>query len=372
MSVCKPAEVNSMGKLTNLFFWNQEKTYKQLASNNQNAIDQYNEKMISILPLMGWVLLLLPLLAVPFSNTKEDAIPAYLQAFAIYFVLFFLYRLPAMRKRSLCGLYISFSALFLLAIYLSVVHSPNMRATVLMGVFCIMPLSFIDRPSRMNLFVAFWFVVHTILAFSLKPQYALDDTINCLCFGILGCFLGNMVVQVRLESFETHRLLILEKETDVLTGLLNRRKLFETLTFLETTEAGKPSGFLMVDIDHFKELNDNYGHAAGDRCLGCFGEVIKKYMQNFRLHFYRYGGEEFVAAAYGYSKKEIFSVAESLRIAIQNTDMDGCHITVSIGVAYCGEEQVRNYEKVIARADEAAYAAKRSGRNRVYMEQNEV
>ena len=361
-----------MRKLTNLLFWNQEKIYKQLVFDNQNAIDQYNEKMISILPLMGWVLMLLPLLAVPFSNTKEDAIPAYLLGFAIYFVLFFLFRLPVMRKYSLGGLYISFSVLFLLAIYLSVVHSPNMRATILLGVFCIMPLSFIDRPNRMNLFVAFWFAVHTILAFYLKPQYALDDTINCLCFGILGCFLGNMVVQVRLESFETHRLLILEKETDVLTGLPNRRKLFETLAYLETTQAEKPSGFLMIDIDHFKELNDNYGHAAGDRCLGCFGEVLKKYMQNFRLHFYRYGGEEFVAVAYGYSEKEIYTISESLRIAIQSADMDGYHITVSIGAAYCGEEQVRNYEKIIVRADEAAYAAKRSGRNRVYMEPNEV
>lgn len=128
----------------------------------------------------------------------------------------------------------------------------------------------------------------------------------------------------------------------------------------------------MLDIDNFKELNDQHGHAAGDRCLGCFGEVLTKYMQNFRLDFYRYGGEEFVALVYGYSEKEIYSVAEGLRIAVQSTDMDGRRITVSIGAAYCGEEQVRNYEKVIVRADEAAYAAKRSGRNRVCMEQNEA
>ncbi len=361
-----------MGKLTNLLFWNKRKTYLQLVSDNQKSIDEYNEKMISILPLMGWVLMLLPLLAAPFSNTKADAVPVYLLTFAIYFALFVLYRLPVMRKHALCGLYISFSVLFLLAIYLSVIHSPNMRATILLGVFCIMPLSFIDRPIRMNLFVAFWFGVHTALAFYMKPQYALDDAVNCLCFGILGCFLGNMVVQVRLDSYETRRLLILEKETDVLTGLPNRRKLFETLAFLETTDAEKPSGILMLDIDHFKELNDAYGHAAGDRCLGCFGEVMTKFMQNFQLHFYRYGGEEFVALAYGYSEKEIFSVAESLRIVVQSTDMDGRRITVSIGAVYCGEEQVRNYEKVIVRADEAAYAAKRSGRNRVCMERNEV
>ncbi len=361
-----------MVKFMNLFFWNRRTNYKQLMSDNHKAINEYNEKMISMLALMGWVLMLLPLLAVPFSNTKADAAPAYLLAFAIYFAIFFLFRLPVMRKYSLWGLYISFSVLFLLTIYLSVIHSPNMRATILLGVFCIMPFSFIDRPNRMNLFVAFWFVVHTILAFHLKAQYALDDTINCLCFCILGCFLGNMVVQARLESYESRRLLIIEKETDVLTGLPNRRKLFETLGYLETTDAEKPSGILMLDIDNFKELNDTYGHAAGDRCLGCFGDVMTKYMQNFQLHFYRYGGEEFVALAYGYSEEELFPVAESLRIAVQSTDMDGRRITVSIGVAYCGKEQIPNYEKVITRADEAAYTAKRSGRNRVCMDQNEV
>ena len=359
-------------KMPSLFFGHQQTDHKQLVSDNRKVIDDYNDRMISILPIMGWVVMLLMFLVAPFNNTKADAVPVYLLAFAVYLILFFLYRLPVMKKYSLYGLYISFSVLFLLAIYLSVIHSPNMRATIILGAFCVTPLSFIDYPVRMNLFVAFWFVVHTALVFYLKPQYALDDTINCLCFCILGCFLGNTAVQVRLESYETRRLLILEKETDVLTGLPNRRKLFETLSYLESTDVEKPTGILMLDVDHFKELNDNYGHAAGDRCLCCFGEVMTKYMQISRLYFYRYGGEEFVALAYGYNEKEIFSVAESLRLIVQSTDIDGRHITVSIGAVYCGEEQMRNYEKVIVRADEAAYAAKHSGRNKVCMESNKI
>ncbi len=350
-------------------FGNQGKTYIQLAADNRKATEEYNEKMLSALSLIGGILLLLPLLAAPFSSTKAGAVPAYLLAASVYFALFFLSRLPVMKKYSLCGLYIVFSVFFMLAIFLSVIHSPGMRATILLGAFCIMPLGFIDRPGRMNLFVVFWFAVHTILAFYLKPQYALDDVINSLCFAILGCFLGNMMVRVRLESYEASRLLTIEKETDVLTGLFNRRKLFETLALLETADAEKPSGILMVDIDYFKSFNDSYGHAAGDRCLSRFGEVLLKFTQNFRLHFYRYGGEEFVAMAYGYSEKELSAIAESLRIAIQSTDVDGHQITISIGAAYCGDEQVLNYEKVIDRADQAVYAAKRTGRNRVCLEQ---
>jgi diguanylate cyclase (GGDEF)-like protein len=76
--------------------------------------------------------------------------------------------------------------------------------------------------------------------------------------------------------------------------------------------------------------------------------------------------------AYGYDAKELLSIAESLRIAVQSIDMDGCHMTVSIGIAYCGEEHVQNYETVIDRADKAVYAAKLAGRNKVSIEQNEM
>jgi diguanylate cyclase (GGDEF)-like protein len=350
---------------------NKEKNYKQLAYVNRKAVNEYNEKTLSTLLLLGWILVLFPLASVPFSNTKADAVPAYLLSFSIFFALFLLFKIPVIKKYTYIGLYASFSVLFLLGIYLSVIHSPDMRATILLGGFIIMPLSFIDRSHRSILFLAFWLVVHTVLAFYLKPQYALDDTLNCLCSAVLGCYLGKTLMQVRLEGYEAQRLLTIEKETDVLTGLLNRRKLFETLATLETTGAEKPSGMLMIDIDYFKDFNDNYGHASGDKYLNCFGETLTKFTQNFRLDFYRYGGEEFVGMAYGYDEEELLTIAESLRIAVQDTGIDGHHTTVSIGVAYCGDEHVRNYEKIIDRADKAAYAAKHAGRNKCYRaEQN--
>jgi diguanylate cyclase (GGDEF)-like protein len=344
----------------------------QLASANSGAISAYNEKMLSALSLMGGLLMLLPLLAVPFSRTKTNVVPVYVLSAVLLLALFFLFRFAFMKKHTILGLYIFFSVLFLFAIYLSVIHSPNMRATILLGMFFIMPLGFIDRPSRMNMFVAFWFIVHTVLSIYLKPHFAFDDTINCVCFAMPGCFIGNIMVRVRLDSYEAHRLLTIEKETDVLTGLFNRRKLFETLAELETTGAEKPSGILMMDIDHFKDFNDTYGHAAGDKCLSRLGEAFTQFSQNFRLHFYRYGGEEFLALAYGYDEKDLLSIAESLRIAVQSTDTDGHHTTISIGAAYCGDEQVRNYETIIDRADKAAYAAKRAGRNKVCMEPNDI
>ncbi|MDD4080293.1 MAG: GGDEF domain-containing protein [Eubacteriales bacterium] len=347
--------------------WKPERTYLRLAPENRAAMAAHNEKMIGILPIMGWLLMLLPLFSVPLSSTKSGAVPVYLAGFAGFFALFLIYQLPGMKKHALAGLYAAYSIFFLLAVYLSVIHSPGMRATILLGVFCLMPFSFIDRPLRMNLFAAFWLALHAILAFLLKPRsLALDDTINCLCFAILGCFLGNLVVQVRVESFETHRQLILQKETDVLTGLSNRRKLYETLAHLETPASIKPSCVMMIDIDHFKELNDVHGHAAGDRCLGWFGKKLKGFSKDYRIDFYRYGGEEFVAIAYGYSEAKVLDIAESLRASIEKDDVFS--LTVSIGVAYCQDDKISNYETVIERADQAAYNAKRLGRNRVSLE----
>lgn len=344
---------------------NLNRNYSQLASDNSKEISDYNESMLSALSLIGGILMLLPLMAAPFSNTKHDAVPVYAITAILYLALFFLFRPPIMKKYVLVGLYVIFSIFFAFAIYLSVIHTPNMRATILLGAFCIMPLGFIDRPLRMNLFAVFWLLVHTILAYYLKPQYALDDTINTVCFAILGCFVGNKMVWVRLDSYEARRLLTIEKETDVLTGLYNRRKLFETLVVLETKNVEKPTGMLMIDIDFFKTFNDTHGHAAGDNILHHFGKIFSEFSEAFNLKFYRYGGEEFVAFAYGYDENQLCSVAENLRIAVQETDIDGHSMTVCIGAAYTGEEQVRNFENIIDQADKAAYEAKRLGRNRV-------
>lgn len=348
---------------------NKGKEYRIFASANSKAINKYNETILSALTLIGGFLLLLPIMASPFSETKKNAIFAYLIASALSFAIFFLFKFSFMKKHFLGALYFYFSLFFALAVFLSVIHSPNMRATIILGTFCIVPLGFIDRPLRINLFIAFWFAVHTVLSFLFKPRYALDDLINCLCFAILGCFIGNIMLWVRLNGYEAQRLLIIEKETDVLTGLNNRRKLYQNLVALETTDAEKPTGIFMIDIDHFKEYNDTYGHAAGDKCLSRLGEVFTTFSQNFKLQFYRYGGEEFLAMAYNYGEKELMSIAEGLRIAVESTEIDGREINICIGVAYCGNEQVKNYEKIIERADKAAYAAKRAGRNQVCFEE---
>jgi diguanylate cyclase (GGDEF)-like protein len=155
--------------------------------------------------------------------------------------------------------------------------------------------------------------------------------------------------------------------TDVLTGVLSRRALFERLDEEHTRSRrfGRHLSVLMVDIDHFKRVNDVHGHQTGDLVLKA---VAGAFFATLRMNdlIGRYGGEEFVAILPESGAADAFAVAERLRAAIAELSVqtpDGLvSVTTSIGVAQLeGDERV---DSLLARADSALYAAKGAGRNR--------
>jgi diguanylate cyclase (GGDEF)-like protein len=155
-----------------------------------------------------------------------------------------------------------------------------------------------------------------------------------------------------------------EARTDPLTGLLNRRGLAE-ITVREVARAqrdAKPLSLWMVDLDHFKGLNDSYGHAAGDRALQKIAEVLRAEMRAVDV-LARVGGEEFCVVLPGCSTSNAFLRAEELRERIaEEFRLRDLPVTVSIGVASWESGDVDGNAMMVA-ADEALYAAKRSGRN---------
>lgn len=357
-----------MNNLVTLFL-RQGRIYKNLAPKNMVEVKEYNRKMLSILLFIGGLIMIVPMIATPFSATKKSIMVIYVFATLIYFSLYFLFKSPFMGKYVLFGLYCCFSIFFIFALYLSLIHTPHMRATILLGVFCITSFSFIDLPLRMNIFVIFWLVLHTVLSVFFKPLYVMDDLVNCLIFAIIGILFGNILVGVRLESYEAQRLLTIEKETDFLTGLYNRRKLFETLSYFQlNNDVEKPCAILMIDIDNFKELNNRHGHIVADEYLSKFGQILKTFSENYDVEFYRYGGEEFVALAYEKNEEQLLSFAEKVRTSVLNSNIESEAVTISIGVTYCREKEVVDYEALLKRADKATFAAKRLGKNRVCIE----
>ena len=159
--------------------------------------------------------------------------------------------------------------------------------------------------------------------------------------------------------------------TDPLTGLYNQRYLMRHLAGL--IAAGQPTELvaLMIDIDHFKSVNDRWGHAAGDHVLKQVADTLRSRTRVFDS-LARYGGEEFVVIMSGASASDAVRAAERLRIAIQNMEFvpdnkTQHRLTVSIGVSRSTRADVTS-EQLLGAADRALYRAKHHGRNRVEVE----
>ena len=153
---------------------------------------------------------------------------------------------------------------------------------------------------------------------------------------------------------------------DTLTGLPNRRGV--TRSFEEAMEyvrAGGTYAVLLLDVDHFKSINDLLGHQTGDRALAQIGRIIADNLRGVDVAG-RFGGEEFLVLLRDAARERAMHVAERLRSAIESggiTYADGKPVTVSVGVAYA--RSVDGTADVVERADRALYRAKNAGRNRV-------
>jgi diguanylate cyclase (GGDEF)-like protein len=157
--------------------------------------------------------------------------------------------------------------------------------------------------------------------------------------------------------------------TDPLTGLHNRRSIFELgrVEFKRAERMNRPFSCMMLDLDHFKKINDNYGHHVGDQILQEFANRCKDSVREVDV-VGRYGGEELIIIMPETDIIAALLVAERLRAAVcenpvQISDQKLC-ITVSIGVAQ-KDENTFQLETLVARADQAMYIAKHKGRNRV-------
>jgi diguanylate cyclase (GGDEF)-like protein len=156
-------------------------------------------------------------------------------------------------------------------------------------------------------------------------------------------------------------------QSDALTGVLNRRSLLERLdgACLRARARGLPIALLFIDLDHFKQINDTYGHPAGDACLkAIIGPIQSELRQSDVIG--RYGGEEFVVILSSADAAAAQPIAERIRQRVAEISVTGfggpIHLTCSIGIATSDMLGVWG-EHLIARADEAVYAAKRCGRN---------
>jgi diguanylate cyclase (GGDEF)-like protein len=187
------------------------------------------------------------------------------------------------------------------------------------------------------------------------PGVLLYDIALLFSIGMVGVAMGRSTIE--------HRDLGI---VDPLTGLFNRGALMSRVAELAHGVAGPNARVALVvaDIDKFKAINDTYGHATGDAVLREFGHCIRKHLRAFESA-YRIGGEEFVVLLEAVDQTDASAVATRLRDAIRKSPLAGVPTTASFGVAASEPGKPFNYEAVFPRADEALYAAKRAGGDRV-------
>jgi len=188
------------------------------------------------------------------------------------------------------------------------------------------------------------------------------------CTGELAQSLQDAHVQLRLLTL-LNESLSLQATIDPLTNLYNRRELYHRLSveWARYQRHARPLSLILLDIDHFKEVNDTYGHECGDVVLRTLGLLMRS---NVRMQdmVFRYGGEEFVVVLPETPLLAAFQVAENLRARVAaHRFFCGANVVpihISLGVAGVKEQGLASEEALIKQADQSMYRAKQSGRNR--------
>jgi diguanylate cyclase (GGDEF)-like protein len=249
----------------------------------------------------------------------------------------------------------------LISISMWITNTP-LDGSELLFVWCIFFAGYFLPPWPAALNTAFISAAYAVVVIGRRGAEAgMPPAIYLTTTLVVACGLVSVLRRRAAASLDEART---EARTDPLTGLLNRRGLTEV--FLRECERaereGRPLSVWMVDLDHFKGLNDAMGHAAGDRALQGVAEVLRAQLRGIDV-LARVGGEEFCVLLPNCTTADAFLRAEGVRLAVADEFADrGVPVTVSIGVASWHNGDVDGSLTVHA-ADEALYAAKAAGRN---------
>jgi diguanylate cyclase (GGDEF)-like protein len=181
---------------------------------------------------------------------------------------------------------------------------------------------------------------------------------------------GIRIIKLQDSLLATQEALRFQATHDPLTGIWNRGALFEFVRAEVERAQRKPSfvSLFMIDLDHFKQINDEFGHPVGDVVLHEIAQRLRLSVRPYDI-LGRYGGEEFVVVAAGLSSQPAHQFADRLRTAVSSTPIlaagSEVNVTACVGFATVPPRCDYSVERLINNADEALYIAKRSGRNRV-------
>lgn len=357
--------------LKRFFFWSGE---AELFAANRDAVNDYVYKILKTVSIVMSVALA-GLLAFAFAFSYPAV---YKKVYFSFFVVSAVLMAISCLKADFSKRHANFLCYILFAVFFSVTlganfSSPHKKEYVSMicAIFFV-PTLLMDRSLRINLFVGAFALLSGILSYYTKPAaICREDILNLCLYSFVGITLGAMMRKTRIKGFDTERVLDVERNTDSLTKLSNRRMLFEHLRRGVENEQARPTGIFMIDIDKFKQFNDSYGHRAGDVCLNAIGRCFEDFGGKSDMKFFRYGGEEFCALcwskdynALSLAANALLEEVRALKIPFNLPGIPRGIVTISVGYAFFERGAIPyDFEGMIKSADAALYAAKELGRD---------
>ncbi len=353
--------------------WFLEGYNKQYFHAYRAEIDRYNIGMLKFFNV-----LVLALLAVVFASGFFTGYVAPMQAVYVGIAAFTLLEMAADRlllfgsSRGIeAAVFLCMAKIYAFCIVSGVNYSVDLPAISFSVFMIVLSILFIVRPWKLNLYNALACLAFCLCSARVKPSpMVLADVYNCWVFYVLASAVAFWIVKLRVGFIRNEQLLTIQRDTDILTTLPNRRRF--NIYAREAFEAGKDGrvSILMMDIDHFKAYNDTKGHIAGDYCLECIGKALNRFGREKGIFFARYGGEEFVAVDTRLDWDGLDQVAREIVSAIYDLSLpheSSSFKRITISVGYACQENVKagDYVQLLECADKALYRAKQQGRNKI-------
>lgn len=267
---------------------------------------------------------------------------------------------------------------FILTVYIIVnnfVYMVDTNNVVIIAVLIVIPYIVTNKRLKVNASIIGLSLIYIISVLTTKEGQLLNkEIISVTMFSITAILLGNQSRSSKLENYELKRLMSISEITDELTQLPNRRKIFRDLNDLPF------KAIAILDIDRFKQYNDNYGHPAGDECLKKVAEAFRTFEKIYDVKTYRYGGEEFFMIIKDTEKENPLKICKALNQHIEDLKIEHLYneykvVTISCGCTLYrkGATNTKNsIQKLLDEADDALYKAKiKRNQSEMYKKNNQ-
>ncbi|MBP5312547.1 MAG: GGDEF domain-containing protein [Clostridia bacterium] len=295
-------------------------------------------------------------------DVMHDNMIFYLVAFLYSMVVSCLF-LFVFKKESLIAqlvIYLSISLLLLVAAFITS-KKPEYPAATFLVFLIIAPMFMVDKPYFMAIELTAASAIYLVWMHGIKPDYVWKmDVVNVIIFALIGFIIHVILNSIRVKEFVLNRTINIQKDLDDMTGLMNKGAMTREINNFLSDETGTKGIMFLLDIDHFKSVNDTYGHDVGDSVINQLGVFLGETFGSEDI-VGRFGGDEFIVfikntddpeIAKNMAEKVINGAAEHVKLPSPGTE-----ISVSIGISiYKGVE--KNYSEIFKKADIALYKVK--------------